>query len=71
MDKHKELMKYYRENTIMLYSRYWAEYSTIGVFAEHHAITEHQARRLINIGRAKLIRRGIYSERQTNSQNHS
>lgn len=56
MNRHKELMKYYRANTAMLYLRYWNDYLTIECFAEHHCITTHQAKRLINIGRAHYER---------------
>ncbi len=51
MKSRKDLINYYRKHTIMLYLRWFNGYLTIPVFAEHHGITQHQATRLINIGR--------------------
>lgn len=49
--RNKTLMNYYRQHTIMLYLRWFNDYLTVSKFAEHHEISEHQANRLINIGR--------------------
>ncbi len=49
----KQLLKSYRLKADSLFIIYWNDYLTVSRFAEDYDLTEHQANRLIKLGRAK------------------
>ncbi len=49
----KNRVKQYRIKCIDMFLSYWCDFLTLARFAEYFEITEHQAIRIINLGRAK------------------
>ena len=44
-------IRHYLINAETMFYRFWNDYLTVAVFAEHHGITERQANKIIQIGK--------------------
>lgn len=53
-------LKEYRLMAVNMFISYWNDYLTVSCFAEAYNITEHQALRLILLGRAKYNKNAEY-----------